>query len=127
MEAAEPWWDDLVLPACQAKPIGLPWLAWIYIDLYVVKCIRHSDIRHGAGTSTNGSVRLTFALCLYQNYGGENKYEIGVDIHDIPLIPHPQCPTPPLQPHAGGGGAGRGGGGACGVGGVGWGIGGVGY
>ena len=72
----------------------------------------------------DGSVRLTFPLVWVQDYGGEKSSGIGVDGHDVLLIPHtPKASPHPTNPTWGVGGWG-GGGGARGVGGVGWGIGG---
>ena len=42
-----------------------------------------------------GSVRLIFPLVWLQGYGGEKSSGIGVDGHDVLLIPH----TPNASPH----------------------------
>ena len=56
---------------------------------------------------THDSDRLPFPLVWVQDYGGEKSSGIGVDGHDVLLIPHtPNAsphPTTPHQPHVGGG------------------------
>ena len=70
---------------------------------------------------------LVFPLVSMPDYGREKSSEIGVDGHDVLLVPHPtKAPPHPTKPTWGSGEEGWGTWGWGGWG-VGWGVGGVGY